>query len=144
MIIGLDTNIICYALDEDYPENKKLNDLLLNLSQENKVAINPTTLHEAYHVLVFGEKWQPQEASHAIKLLLKNPYIEFYDQTRKTSIIALDLSVQYNLGGRDALIIANYLANQTPTLFTHDRALLKHQKITYKKANLTIKDPLQE
>jgi predicted nucleic acid-binding protein len=144
MINGLDTNIICYALDEDYPENKKLNDLLLNLSPENKVAINPTTIHEAYHVLVFGEKWHPEEAAHAIKLLLKNPYIEFYNQTRKTTAIALDISVQYNLGGRDALIVANYLANQTPNLYTHDKQLLKHQKITYKNTNLTIKDPLQK
>ena len=144
MIIGLDTNIICYALDEDYPENKKLNDLLLNLSQENKIAINPTTIHEAYHVLVFGEKWCPGEAAHAMRLLLKNPYIEFYNQTRKISTIALDLSVQYKLGGRDALIIANYIANQIPTLYTHDRELLKHQRITYKNNNLTIKDPLQE
>lgn len=144
MIIGLDTNIICYALDEDYPENKKLNDLLLNLSQENKIAINPTTIHEAYNVLVFGEKWDPEEAAHAIRLLLKNPHIEFYNQTKKISTIALDLSVQYKLGGRDALIIANYIVNQIPTLFTHDRELLKHQKITYKNTNLKIKDPLQE
>jgi predicted nucleic acid-binding protein len=142
MIVGLDTNIICYALDEDYPENKQLNDLLLNLSPENKVAINPTTVHEPYHVLVFAEKMHPEEAVHGIKLLLKNPYVEFYNQTRKTSTIALDLSVQYNLGGRDALIVANYLANQTPILYTHDRGLLKHQKITWKNSNLTMKDPL--
>jgi predicted nucleic acid-binding protein len=144
MIIGLDTNIICYALDEDYPENKPLNGLLLNLSLENKIAINPTTIHEAYHVLVFGEKWHPEEAAHAIKLLLKNPYIDFYNQTRKTSIIALDLSVKYNLGGRDALIIANYLENQTSTLYTHDKTLLKHQKITWKNTTLTLKDPLNQ
>lgn len=142
MIVGLDTNIICYALDEEYPENKQLNDLLLKLSTENKIAINPTTIHEAYHVLVFGHKWHPEEAANAIRLLLKNPYIEFYNQTRKTSIIALNLSVQYKLGGRDSLIIANFLANQTPTMYTHDKELLKLQKITWKNTNLTFKDPL--
>ncbi len=142
MIIGLDTNIICYAIDEEYPENKQLNDLLLNLSLENRIAINPTTVHEAYHVLVFGEKWDPEEAAHAIKLLFKNPYIEFYNQTRKTSTIALDISIRYKLGGRDALIIANFLANQTPILYTHDKQLLRHQKITFKNAHLKIIDPL--
>ncbi len=142
MIVGLDTNIICYALDEEYPENKQLNDLLLKLSTENKIAINPTTIHEAYHVLVFGHKWHPQEAANAIRLLLKNPYIEFYNQTRKTSIIALNLSVLYKLGGRDSLIIANFLANQTPTMYTHDKELLKLQSITWKDTNLTFKDPL--
>jgi Predicted nucleic-acid-binding protein, contains PIN domain len=144
VIIGLDTNIICYALDEDYPENKQLNDLLLNLSSENKIAINPTAIHEAYHVLVFGEKWFPEDAAHAIKLLLKNPYIEFYNQTRKTSTVALDIAVQYKLGGRDALIAASYIANRTPILYTHDKELLKCQKITWKNSNLAIEDPLQK
>lgn len=143
MIIGLDTNIICYALDEEYPENKQLSDLLLKLSTENRIAINPTTIHETYHVLVFGQKWYPEEAANAIRLLLKNPYIEFYGQTRKTSIIALNLSVQHKLGGRDSLIIANFLANQTPTMYTHDKDLLKLQKITWKNTNLTFKDPLR-
>lgn len=144
MIVGLDTNILCYAIDEDYPENKQLNDLLLNLSPENKIAINPTTLHEAYHVLVFGERWYPDEAAHAIKLLLKNPYIEFYNQTKKTSIIALDLATQYKLGGRDALIIANFMANQTLALYTHDKQVLKHKRIIYKNMELMIKDPLNQ
>jgi predicted nucleic acid-binding protein len=142
VIVGLDTNILCYALDEEYPENKHLNDLLLKLSNENKIATNPTTIHEAYHVLVFGHKWYPKEAANALRVLLKNPYIEFYNQTRKTSIIALNLSVQYKLGGRDSLIIANFLANQTPTIYTHDKELLKLQKITWKNTNLTFKDPL--
>ena len=142
MIIGLDTNIICYALDEEYPENKQLNNLLLKLSTENKIAINPTTIHEAYHVLVFGHKWYPEDAVNALKLLLKNPYIEFYNQTQKTSIIALNLSVQYKLGGRDSLIIANFLANQTPIMYTHDKELLKLQRITWKNNNLAFKDPL--
>jgi hypothetical protein len=68
--------------------------------------------------LVFADKLRPEDAAHGIKLLLKNPHIEFYNQTKKTSTIALDLSVQYNLGGRDALIVANYIANQIPN-FVH-------------------------
>jgi predicted nucleic acid-binding protein len=142
MIVGLDANIICYALDDAYPEHEKLKGLLLNLSAENKVALNPTTIHEAYHVLVFSQKWTPQETADALKILLKNPYTEFFNQTRKTSTIALNLSVQHKLGGRDAIIAANFLANQTPTMYTHDKELLKLQKITWKNTNLTIKDPL--
>jgi len=90
VIVGLDTNIICYALDEEYPENKQLNDLLLKLSTENKIAINPTTIHEAYHVLVFGHKWYPKEAANALRVLLKNPYIEFYNQTKKSASLPKD------------------------------------------------------
>lgn len=144
MTVGLDTNILCYALDKTYPENEKVKDLLTTLSPENQVAINPTVLHEAYHTLVFYLEWIPQEAAKRLSLLLRHPHIEFYTQTRKTSTIALDLSVQYNLGGRDALIIANYLSNKTPTLYTHDKELLKLQKINWKSTNLTIKDPLNK
>ncbi len=144
MIVGLDTNIICYALDEAYPEHEELKGLLLELSAENKVALNPTTIHEAYHVLVFGHKWFPEEAADALMIFLKNPYIEFFSQTRKTSTIALNLSVKHKLGGRDSLIVANFLANQTPIMFTHDKELLKHQKITWKNTNLTLKDPLNQ
>ena len=70
--------------------------------------------------------------------------IEFYNQTRKTSKIALNLSVKHKLGGRDSLIIANFLSNQTPIMLTHDKALLKTKKITWKNTNLTFKDPLTE
>ncbi len=142
MIVGLDANIICYALDEEYPENEKLGDLFLSLSPENKVALNPTTLHETYHVLVFSQKWVPEEAAKELKMLLKHPYIEFFNQTRKTSTIALTLCVQHKLGGRDSLIVATFLANQTPIIYTHDKELLKLQKITWKNTSLTFQDPL--
>ncbi len=144
MIIALDTNILCYALDKTYPENEKVRDLLITLSSENRVAINPTVVHETYHTLVFYLKWTPEEAAKRLSLMLRHPHIDFYNQTQKTSLIALSLSVKHILGGRDALIIANYLANKTPILYTHDKTLLKHKKITYKNTNLTIEDPLQK
>ena len=142
MIVGLDANILCYALDDAYPEHDILKDLLLTLSAENKVALNPTTIHETYHTLVHSQKWLPQEAADALKVLLNTPNTEFYNQTRKTCTIALNLSVQYKLGGRDALIIANFLFNQTPTMYTHDKELLELQKVTWKSTNLTFKDPV--
>jgi predicted nucleic acid-binding protein len=144
MTIGLDANIICYALDENYPENKKLGNLFLNLSPETKIALNPTTLHEAYHVLVYSQKWFPEDAAKELKLLLKHEYTEFFSQTRKNCTIALNLSVKYKIGGRDALIIANFIANKIPLMYTHDIELLKTQKITWKNSTLTFKDPLTE
>jgi predicted nucleic acid-binding protein len=144
MIAGLDTNILCYALDPAYPEHEKLKNLLIALSQENSVAINPTTLHETYHTLVFGQKWVSNEARRRLKMLLKHPYIEFFSQTKKTSVIALDLSVQHKLGGRDALIIANFLANKVSIIYTHDQELLTLQKLSWKNFHLTFKDPLSE
>ena len=144
MLTGLDTNILCYALDPAYPEHEKLKNLLLDLSMEDAVAINPTTLNETYHTLVSGQKWVPSEARRRLKILLKHPYIEFFNQTKKTSVIALDLSVQHKLGGRDALIIANFLANKVSIIYTHDQELLTLQKLSWKNFHLTFKDPLSE
>lgn len=142
MIFGLDSNIICYALDEEYSEHKKAGILLLNLSAENKIALNPTTIHETFHTLVFGQKWIPQDAAETLKILLKHPYIKFLNQTMKSTTIALTLSVKHGFGGRDALIIANFLANEIPLMYTHDSEILKIQKISWKNSNLTFKDPL--
>jgi predicted nucleic acid-binding protein len=142
VIFGLDSNIICYALDEEYPEHKRAGILLLNLSAENKIALNPTTIHETFHTLVFGQKWIPQDAAETLKILLKHPYIKFLNQTMKSTTIALTLSVKHGFGGRDALIIANFLANEIPLMYTHDSEILKIQKISWKNSNLTFKDPL--
>jgi predicted nucleic acid-binding protein len=144
MIVGLDANIICYALDDAYPEHETLKHLLSELNPENKIAFNATTIHEAYHTLVRSQKWLPEDAADALKTLLNADNTQYYNQTRKNSVIALNISVQYSLGGRDSLIVANFLANQTPIMYTHDKELLKHQKITWKNTNLTIKDPLNQ
>ena len=141
MIIGLDTNILCYALDSRYPEHKKVKDLLITLTQESLVALNPTVLHEAYHTLVYYSEWTPEEAARRLTALLRHPFIEFYNQTQKTTIIALNLAVKHSLDGRDALIVANYVANKIPALYTHDKQLLNLQKITWKNTSLTFKDP---
>jgi len=141
-MIGLDTNILCYALDPVYPEHDVVKDLLFTLSSENTVALNPTILHETYHTLVFGLQWFPEEAAARLLMLLKHPYVEFFNQTKKTTQSAVNISVRHSLGGRDALIIANFLANKVPTIYTHDQELLKLQKLSWKKFRVTFKDPL--
>jgi predicted nucleic acid-binding protein len=142
LTIGLDTNILCYSLNNIYPEHEKVKDLLITLSPENLVALNPTVLNEAYHTLVYYSEWVPEEAARRLTALLRHPFIEFYNQTQKTSLIALNLAIKNKLGGRDALITANYIANKITLMYTHDKALLKLQKITWKNTSLTYKDPL--
>jgi len=39
-------------------------------------------------------------------------------------------------------MIANFLANKIPTMYTHDRELVKLEKISWKNSNLTLEDPL--
>lgn len=141
MLIALDTNILCYALDPLYPEHSRLEDLLLNLSQESTVALNPTVIHETYHTLVFRQKWLPEDAVKRLTMLMKHPFVEFYNQTKKVSLIGLRLAERHRLGGRDALVIANYIANKTPTLYTHDTDILELKEIPWKKFKMTIADP---
>jgi predicted nucleic acid-binding protein len=142
MIVGLDTNILCYALDPAYPEHERLKDLVIGLSPEKRIAINPTIIHETYHTLVFGQKWVPREACKRLKLLLRHPYIEFFGQTKKMSIIALNLAEQYKLGGRDSLITANFLANKVPIIYTSDKELIDQKIISWKNFHVIFKDPL--
>ena len=142
LALGLDTNILCYSLDPAYPEHEKLKDLLLNLSPDNKVAINPTILHETYHTLVFGQKWLPSEAKKRLRMLLRHPFVKFFNQTKSICIIGLNLAVKHELGGRDALIIANFIANKVSIVYTHDQELLALEKIPWKKFHLTFIDPL--
>jgi hypothetical protein len=49
-----------------------------------------------------------QDASGALKILLKNPYLEFFSK-KNISQIALSLSEHYKLGRRDGLIAANFI-----------------------------------
>ena len=142
MAKGLDTNILCYALDPAFPENLKCRKILLDASPENRLGINPTVLNETYHTLVFYQKWVPSEARQRLLTLLQHPHLEFYSQTRRISQIALDLAARNKLGGRDALIIANFLTNQVSTLYTNDRDLLKLGKVEWKKSVIALHNPL--
>jgi hypothetical protein len=49
--------------------------------------------------------------------------------------------MKHQLGGRDALITADFIANKVPTILTHDQELLTLQKISWKNSHITFKDP---
>lgn len=142
MIYGLDTNILCYALDSAFPENPRCKKILLEASPEARLGLNPTVLHEAYHTLVFGQKWVPREARRRLVATLQHPYVEFYNQSRRISVIALDLAVHHNLGGRDSLILANFMANNVAVLYTHDEELLSLKRIIQKRFAIGLEDPI--
>jgi len=52
-----------------------MKNILLELSPGNRVAINPTILHETYRTLVFGQKFVATEARRRLQLILQHPYI---------------------------------------------------------------------
>ncbi len=65
----------------------------------------------------------------------------FTNQTRRTTSVGLDLAVKHQLGGRDALIIANNLVAGIGEFLTFDRTLLVRRKIEHGKMTLVIRGP---
>jgi len=117
-------------------------DLLLSLSHENEVAVNPTVIHESYHTLVYGQKFTRAEASKRLGLLLRHPHVLFLNQTKRTCLIGLDIATRYGLGGRDALILANYIGGKVPVMYTHDGELLSLQRVAWRSSHLEVRDPI--
>jgi len=143
LIHGLDTNILTYALDPAFPENATCRRIILAASAESRLALNPTVLHEAYHALVFRQHWVPLDARMRLVSVLNNPYVEFYNQSRRISLFALDLAARHNMGGRDSLILANLMANNVSVLYTHDDDLLSLGRVTQKRFSISLEDPLR-
>lgn len=56
----------------------------------------------------------------------------------------MNLAVRHGLGGRDALIIANFIGNKVPMMYTHDGELLSLKRIVWKASSLEFKDPLTD
>jgi hypothetical protein len=54
------------------------------------------------------------------------------------------LAMQHKLGGRDALIMANFIVNKVPAICTHDQELLARKKISWKDFHVVFKDPLDK
>jgi len=142
LIAGLDTNILVYVLDPLCPENQHCASILDQLSQEFFIALNPTTVHEAYTVLVYARKWERDETRRRLTALLKDPYVKFYNQTREATVLGLHLANRYAIRGRDALILSNLLVNKADMIYTHDEEIKKLGEVTWRDRSLVIRDPL--
>ncbi len=143
MVVGLDTNILCYALDPAFNEHKKAKSLIMKtIGSKQKISINPTTIHETYHTLVYKQKWVPEDARTKIIAFIRQPQVLFQSQIKKVSLLALRLAVDLNLGGRDSLILASLLENRAEKLYTHDKALVLLNRLSIDGHNLLIEDPI--
>jgi len=143
MTSGIDTNILCYALDGAFPEHKRAAELLRELSPEKPLAINPTVLHECYHTLVYAQRWLREDARTRLVSVVKNPNVSFFNQTKSISVVALSLAEKYTLGGRDSVILANFLTNRASEVLTHDSDLLDLKEVSWRGRKMMIRDPLE-
>jgi predicted nucleic acid-binding protein len=144
MAIGLDSNILCFVLDKDFPEHARVAGMFRKLSPKFSIAINPTVLHDAYQTLVYDREWTREDATARLGLLLQHPFIEFYNDTRYISALAFKLAERHLLSGRDSLMLANYLANHVTEVYTHDPVLLQLGEIEWRGINALMTDPVAE
>ena len=137
--LGLDTNVLVAYLDDDHPQHNETRTL-----RKSTIALNPTVSHEAYHTLVFKMKWNDKEASDMLKDIITDENNLFISQSFRTTLVALDIAAQYHLGGRDALIIANFFVGKVRELRTFDEELLEKRKIRYGRKSILIRRPYRE
>jgi len=105
--------------------------------------VNATVIHETYHTLVFRRKMSPFDSRRKIVEFLRDKRTSFINLTPTVSLFALDLAARMNLGGRDSLILACYLHNKVPEVYSHDEDLLNLTKVTAKGKSLRITDPIK-
>ena len=139
--MALDTNILVYMLDPAYPEHKYCN-FITKLSEDFILCLNPTVVHEAYHTLVYGQKWVREDARRKLEALIKHPYTKFFNQTKRICMEALKIAESYDLGGRDSLIIANYLLNGIEGMFTHDEEIKGIGEVRWRRGRIRFIDPV--
>jgi predicted nucleic acid-binding protein len=142
IVHGLDTNILSYALDPTFEEHHEVALILRKLSSEFQLAVNPTVIHETYHTLVYKQKWARMEVSQKLLSLIRLKNIVFLNQTKSTSRNAILLANKYELGGRDSLILSNYLFNNVSEVYSHDGHLTKHKRIAMGERQMDLTDPL--
>jgi len=135
--LGIDTNVLVAFLDKEHPDNPKTKMLV----EHQYHAVNPTIIHEACHTLVYKQKWRREDAKNTL-----NDYIDlnttlFLDQTKKITRLGLEIGVNYELGGRDSLILANFLFNSIKRIITFDRELIDVKEIVIEEKRLKILSP---
>jgi len=131
--LGIDTNVLVAYLDREHPSHRRTEKLA-----EKAVALNPTIIHEAYHTLVFKMKWTGTEASRILMEAMTDDRNLFINQTLNTTKAGLRIATKNNLGGRDALILANFLTAGIKEMLTLDDELISLKRVTYGRSTLTI------
>ncbi len=134
--LALDSNVLIAYLDREHPQHKSVRSLA-----PKRIALNPTVIHESYDALVFKLKWTPEETGQVLREVLAERNILFLSQTRETTRTGLRLAVTYRLGGRDALILANFLSSYISEMLTFDGALLEVGKVVHGRRQLKIRQP---
>lgn len=138
-MIGLDSNILTYALDPTFPEHREAKNAILSI---DNWCVNPTVVHEVYHTLVFKRKMEPISAKKKLIEFLADKRTFFINLTKLVSVFSLSLASGFNLGGRDSLIVGCYLHAKVAKILTHDEELLKLKVLRFRGRAIEFVDPI--
>ncbi|MCD6456579.1 MAG: PIN domain-containing protein [Methanophagales archaeon] len=136
--LGVDTNVLVAFLDKEHPDNSKTK----ILAKHRYNAVNPTIIHEAYHTLVYKQKWKREDAKNTLSDYIDLDTMLFLDQTKRITKLGLAIGAKYELGGRDSLILANFLSNSIERMVTFDGDLLNIKELLEGGKRLEIKLPM--
>lgn len=121
-MIGVDSNIIVYSLNNDLPEHKYCVELLENVATGKEIIAIPCIVFmESYHALVYTYKFDYREVKNRLIAIIDSDNVIIFDISTLTILYAFEIAGQYNIGGRDALITACLLENNIKKLYSHDR-----------------------
>ena len=68
--------------------------------------------------------------------------VVFFNQTKSIARNGIYLADKYEIGGRDSLILANYMFNGVVNMYSHDQGLVDLGKISIKERELNFEDPV--
>ncbi len=136
--LGVDTNVLVAFLDKEHPDNPKTK----ILAKHRYNAVNPTIIHEAYHTLVYKQKWRREDAKTTLSDYIDLDTLLFLDQTKKITKLGLAIGAKYGLGGRDSLILANFISNSIKGMVTFDGEILNVKELLIAEKRLEIKLPM--
>lgn len=135
---GIDSSVLVFAMDPTTSEHSIASKAILSLSGW---ALNPTVAHEVYHTLVFKRKMLPEDARTKLLVLINDRRSRFLNITKTVSLFSIDLAAEFNLGGRDALIVGCYMFNGAQAVLTHDRQLLRIESLEFRNRKISFVSP---
>ncbi len=136
---GLDPSIVVYALDPTTEEHGKPKDSILSIQ---RWAVNATVVHEVYHTLVFKRGFSSADSRLKLGTLVRDSRTAFPNPTKAISLYSMELASEFDVGGRDSLILGCYLKGGIERVLTHDRELLRIGKLEYRGRGVILADPL--
>lgn len=136
---AIDSSVLVFAMDPTTPEHSKAKTAVFSLSEW---MLNPTIIHELYHTLVFKRGMLPNDAKSKLRVLVNDERTIFFNITKTVSLYSLDLAAQFNLGGRDSLIVGCCMHNNVESMLTHDRKLVELGRINFKARQIEFNDPI--